>query len=159
VRHAVTEEELAKYLREKLPDYMVPTLWQKLDALPLTPNGKVNRKALPRPALPEARPAVAADPAGDQNDALARITGLIGEELGLPSLDPQRNLLTVGATSMDLVRIVGRLEKEFGFRPSFQEFLRDPSAGALARLFQQRSGGAGAAAAAGAGAAPPPRRG
>jgi len=156
VGHAVTEEELAKYLREKLPDYMVPTMWQKLDALPLTPNGKVNRKALPRPVLPEARPAAAADQAGDQNDALTRITGLIGEELGLPSLDPQRNLLTVGATSMDLVRIVGRLEKEFGFRPSFQEFLRDPSAGALARLFQQRSGGAGAAA---AGAAAPPRRG
>jgi SagB-type dehydrogenase family enzyme len=40
---------------------------------------------------------------------------------------------------MDLVRIVGRLQKELSFRPSFQEFLRDPSAAALAERYQQSS--------------------
>ncbi len=47
VAQAVSDDDLAKYLRQKLPDYMVPAVWQKLDALPLTANGKVNRKALP----------------------------------------------------------------------------------------------------------------
>ena len=45
------------------------------------------------------------------------MAALISEELGLPALDPHKNLLTVGATSIDLVSIVGRLDKEFGFRP------------------------------------------
>jgi acyl carrier protein len=62
---------------------------------------------------------------------------LIAQELALPSVDPAKNLLTLGATSMDLVRIVGRLQKELGFRPSFQEFLRDPSAAALADRYQK----------------------
>jgi amino acid adenylation domain-containing protein len=154
VGHGVVDEELAKYLQQKLPDYMVPAVWLKLDELPLTANGKVNRKALPRPTLQSQAPQAAQ---ADPTDALARMTALIGEELGLPSLDPHRNLLTIGATSMDLVRIVGRLEKEFGFRPSFQEFLRDPSAGALARLLEEHTG-ARAASQASSPAAAAPRR-
>jgi SagB-type dehydrogenase family enzyme len=133
---------LADYLRQKLPGYMVPAVWQKLEALPLTANGKVNRKALPdpvmRPAPHPATPAHQADQA-HQADVLARMTALISEELALPSLDPSKNLLALGATSMDLVRIVGRLQKEFNFRPSFQQVLRDPSPAALADLYRQNT--------------------
>lgn len=42
---------LAAYASAHLPDYMVPSLWMRLDALPLTPNGKLDRKSLPRPDL------------------------------------------------------------------------------------------------------------
>ena len=92
-------DDLAKYLRQHLPEYMVPAVWRELDALPLTANGKVNRKALPAVARPlDAQPA----PTEQQPDALARITALIAQELALPSLDPRKNLLSLGATSMDL---------------------------------------------------------
>lgn len=134
VTHAVTIDDLAQYLRQHLPEYMVPAVWQELDALPLTANGKVNRKALPSVARPRS---AQARPTQQQPDALARITALIAQELAVPSVDPTKNLLTLGATSMDLVRIVGRLQKELNFRPSFQEFLRDPSAAALAERYQQ----------------------
>jgi SagB-type dehydrogenase family enzyme len=152
VTHADAVEDLAKYLRQRLPEYMVPAVWQQLDALPLTANGKVNRKALPSVARPQS---TQAKPAEQQPDALARITALIAQELALPSVDPRKNLLSLGATSMDLVRIVGRLQKEFNFRPSFQEFLRDPSAAALAERYQQSSA---IATQGGAPAAESPRR-
>jgi amino acid adenylation domain-containing protein len=42
-------DELRRFLKEKLPDFMLPSAFVHLDVLPLTPNGKVNRQALPAP--------------------------------------------------------------------------------------------------------------
>jgi acyl carrier protein len=47
--HAPTAGELRTFLKEKLPDYMIPAQFVILDDLPLKPNGKVDRKALPAP--------------------------------------------------------------------------------------------------------------
>jgi hypothetical protein len=46
---ALDLEELRKFMKLKVPDYMVPSLFVKLESLPLTTNGKVDRKALPAP--------------------------------------------------------------------------------------------------------------
>ncbi len=49
---AISTEDLRAHLRDRLPDYMVPSALMVLEDLPLSPNGKVDRRALPAPALP-----------------------------------------------------------------------------------------------------------
>jgi len=46
---------LRQYLKQHLPDYMIPNHFEKIDAMPLTPSGKADRKALPEPVI-QARP-------------------------------------------------------------------------------------------------------
>src|SRR6185503_13865524 len=46
---SLSTAEVRPFLRERLPDYMVPTVFVPVPALPLLPNGKVDRAALPAP--------------------------------------------------------------------------------------------------------------
>ncbi len=44
-------EDLRRYLKKRLPAYMIPNHFEKIDEIPLTPSGKADRKALPEPVL------------------------------------------------------------------------------------------------------------
>ena len=49
LRSNVSAQDLRGFIRERLPEYMIPTRILELETLPLNPNGKINRKALPDP--------------------------------------------------------------------------------------------------------------
>jgi amino acid adenylation domain-containing protein len=104
--------ELKSFLKETLPEYMVPAFFVRLDELPLTPNGKVDRKALPPPerTVPDATETSVA-PRDEIERRLARIWC---DVLKLPSVGVHDNFFELGGESLLAVQMFVRIESEFG---------------------------------------------
>jgi len=133
---APDNDDMRSWLGNKLPEYMIPSAFVQLDKLPLTANGKVDRRELPEPPSMDAdtRAAAPAASGGASNTDIARI---VGEVLGASELDAATNLLQMGATSIEMIRIANALDQHLGFRPRMDDFYRDPSVAGLAALFAQ----------------------
>jgi len=103
--------ELSSYLRQSLPQYMVPTAFVLLPELPLTPNGKVDPKALPAPTdslRPE--PTVRTAP---QNRIEQNIATIWQDVLGISNVSRDNNFFDLGGHSLQLVRVNARLRQAF----------------------------------------------
>ncbi|WP_431886954.1 amino acid adenylation domain-containing protein, partial [Micromonospora wenchangensis] len=137
---------LVAHLERALPAYMVPSSITVLDALPLSANGKVDRSLLPDPA-PTADTAVAAPAL--TGAAEHRLVEIVAGILGLPVIAPDANLLMLGATSIDIVRIANALSGELGFRPRLARLMGQPTLGDLLRMFRDHTAGKAVAAPAG----------
>jgi hypothetical protein len=105
---ALDEARLKASMSERLPDYMVPGRFVRLDAFPLTPNKKVDRKALPAPA--QSRPAVVTAPAlgtpnarpGDVADVAVerQIAAVWSTVLGVEGITGKDNFFDLGGHSL-----------------------------------------------------------
>ncbi len=136
-----TKAQLQDFLDLKLPRYMVPGSFSRLDELPLTANGKVNRKALaqqadevpaPDPEPQEGQPLSADDGLGDQ------VQKLVAQVLGVDEVDSRISLLDMGATSVEIVRISNLLESELGFRPPMNDMFRLSIGEAVTTFYRDR---------------------
>ncbi|WP_207309469.1 non-ribosomal peptide synthetase [Streptomyces kasugaensis] len=129
---------LARYLSRKLPAYMVPASFTFLDALPLSANGKVDRGRLPEPA-PQAAPAGGPEAAAPVLDdpAERRLVATVEKVLDRAEIAPHANLLHLGATSIDIVRIGNALAGELGFRPRLAQLMRQPTLADLLGMYRE----------------------
>ncbi|MDQ1743193.1 MAG: hypothetical protein QOE23_1532, partial [Pseudonocardiales bacterium] len=130
----LTAEQLTEYLAAKLPGYMVPATFTFLEQLPLSSNGKVDRGKLPEPG-PAGRPAV--DEAAASSPAEARLVAIVEGVLGQPGIAAGANLLQLGATSIDVVRIANALSSELGFRPQLAQLMRTPTLAELLGMYRK----------------------
>jgi amino acid adenylation domain-containing protein/non-ribosomal peptide synthase protein (TIGR01720 family) len=100
--------ELRSYLKERLPDYMVPAFFVEMPELPVTPNGKVDRRALPAPRvehLGEAEHAAGGEP---RTETERRLAALWAEVLGVPSVGIHDNFFELGGDSILSIQIIAR---------------------------------------------------
>ncbi|HEX8108396.1 MAG TPA: amino acid adenylation domain-containing protein, partial [Kofleriaceae bacterium] len=135
---ALTASQLREFLGAKLPAYMVPGSFVVVPALPLSANGKVDRAALaaldPAPAaVPRAVPA----PLAAQPLRIAQLEHLIIRVLEIEAIDPEANLLDLGVSSLEMIRIANLLQQELGARPQIDEFYRSPTLHGLAQWYAE----------------------
>ncbi len=98
--------DLQAFLRERLPEPMIPAAWVVMDELPLTPNGKVDRRVLPAPEMMRERGDRRAEPRTPlERDILAVCSEILGvEEIGLAD-----NFFDLGGHSLLATRFLARL--------------------------------------------------
>jgi amino acid adenylation domain-containing protein len=108
-------DALRPYLRERLPEYMVPAAFVAMDALPLTPNGKLDARALPAPALASAREFVA-----PRTPLEASVAEIWAEVLEVERVGAHDGFFDLGGHSLLIMRIVARVRAEFGVELSIR---------------------------------------
>jgi acyl-coenzyme A synthetase/AMP-(fatty) acid ligase len=100
-------DELRNYLRERLPEYMVPAAFVILSELPLLSNGKLNRKALPNPEELFTEPEAAY--VAPENDLEQRIAGVWQEVFNVERVSIHSNFFDLGGNSLLLAKVHSKL--------------------------------------------------
>jgi acyl carrier protein len=122
---------LRDYLRQHLPDHMVPAKFLVLDSLPLTPNGKVDRRSLP--ALTGKRAAsVTPGFVAPRSKIEQQIAQVWQEVLAVDSVGVFDNFFDLGGHSLLMVRVHGRLAEVVEADISIVDLLHYPTVAALA---------------------------
>jgi acyl carrier protein len=105
----LTTERLHAHARAKLPDYMVPAAFIRVDALPTTPNGKIDRNALPRQKQEPDEDGRYVAPQTATERALARIWARV---LRRERMGATENFFEAGGHSLLAIQVVAQVRKE-----------------------------------------------
>jgi len=107
-------DALRGFLAERLPEYMIPALFVRLDALPLTGNGKVDRAALPAPD--QSRPMMKKAYEAPRNDLEEALVEVWCEALNVEKVGIHDSFFALGGDSIRSVRVAALAgERGFGF--------------------------------------------
>lgn len=119
-----SKEEVVSILREKLPDYMIPSFVVKLDELPMTNNLKIDRKQLSEMSLESTR-----NGSDSKDDAEVSIIQSVLSEiwcdiLNLDYVNSNENFLDLGGHSLLINRMTNRINDEFGIELSVLDVIQ-----------------------------------
>ncbi len=130
----VTPEVLRQYLKDRLPDYMLPSAIVDLESLPLLPNGKIDRPSLP--FSPHLAISSQDQPKGVVEEKLADI---FEQVLNKPLVGATQNFFELGGHSLLLAQLMLLIEQTFGTQLSWAEVFRAPNVRELATLLSEPS--------------------
>jgi amino acid adenylation domain-containing protein len=121
--------QLRGHLGERVPDYMVPSVFVTIDALPLTGNGKIDYRALPAPQGGGREGGTALVPPRD--DIERRLVRLWELALQVAPIGVQDNFFSLGGHSLLAVYLMAQIEREFGRQLPLATLFRNPAVAAL----------------------------
>lgn len=140
----LTSSSLRRFMREQVPDYMVPSAFVLLEAFPLTPSGKIDRRALPAPE--HTRSELAEDFAAPRLPVHQQLVQIWEELLGVRPIGIQDNFFELGGHSLLAVRLVDRIEQVWGKKISAAILLANPTIDQLSAVLIKPTGNGNGAA-------------
>jgi non-ribosomal peptide synthetase component F/2-polyprenyl-3-methyl-5-hydroxy-6-metoxy-1,4-benzoquinol methylase/aryl carrier-like protein len=127
--------ELRRWLKEKLPEYMVPSAYVRLEEMPLTANGKLDRKRLPAPSKNLYATRSYEAPQGDIETTVAEVWS---EVLKVERVGRHDNFFAMGGHSLLAVRLIERL-KQRGLHLEVGTLFAEPTVAQLAAVADPQS--------------------
>ncbi|MEP6515217.1 amino acid adenylation domain-containing protein [Microcoleus vaginatus] len=124
-------DELCGDLKQKLPEYMVPSAFVLLEALPLLPNGKVDRRSLPAPE----KSAISAV----RSPLEEMVAGIWSEVLGIEGIGSEDNFFELGGHSLLATQAIARLREAFKIELPLRVLFESPTVASLSDCISQIS--------------------
>ena len=134
--HPPAGGELRHFLQEKLPDYMIPSIFVPLESLPLTPTGKIDRRALPQPKL---EPAEAKAKVYARTEIEERLVRIWEQVLRVQPIGVQDNFFELGGHSLLAVHLFAHINQEFNVNLPLATLFRDATIESLAVVIEGKS--------------------
>ncbi|HEY6188748.1 MAG TPA: amino acid adenylation domain-containing protein [Pyrinomonadaceae bacterium] len=107
-----TPGDLRGFIRQTLPEYMIPSDFVRLEAFPLTPNGKIDRRALPAPhEAAQSREKIRVAPRDEVERQLVKIWE---EILNVAPIGIEDNFFDLGGHSLLAVRLISQIQNRLG---------------------------------------------
>ncbi len=128
--------EATEFLRERLPEYMVPASWVVLEKFPLNQNGKIDRKKLPAPGpgLQIEREFVTPRTILESN-----LVATWKKFLAVERLSIHDNFFSIGGHSLLAMRLVSATRKELGLEISVKQFFNHPTVAKQAAFLAEQT--------------------
>ncbi len=131
----LTASDLREHIKEKLPDYMIPSFFVFLENFPLTPNGKIDRKALPDPDTASIEPETDYIEARDELEI--QLTAVWKKILGLKKIGVKDNFFEIGGHSLLAAKLFAHIEKSLGKNLPLATLFQAPTIEGLAAILRQ----------------------
>jgi len=131
----IMHSTLRQFLKEKLPDYMVPSAFVELEAMPLTPNGKVDRRAFPAPGQTQEDHKNFVAPQDKLEQELANLWEKV---LHVHPIGRHDNFFERGGHSLLAVTLLAQIEKAFGKGLSMMTIFQAPTIAQFADILRDQ---------------------
>ncbi len=136
---APSAAELREYLQQRLPDFMVPSLFIPVEAWPLSASGKLDRRALPSPAPARMLPETAHVPPRTAEEE--RLAGIWADLLRVERVGVHDNFFALGGHSLLATQLMSRARAAFGVELPLRALFEAPTVAGLAARLETAHGG------------------
>ncbi len=123
--HEFNSGDIKNYLKNKLPEYMVPSSFIKLDKFPTTPSGKIDKKALPKPE--GVSPELKTEYVMPRTETEENISNIVADVLKINKVGVFDNFFELGGHSMLAMQVISRINDEFHVEISIKSLFENPT--------------------------------
>ena len=135
---APTVSELRGFLKNQLPNYMIPATFVMLEAIPLTHGGKIDRRALPEPD--NVRPELATAYLSSRNEIEQKLIAIWEEVLEVRPIGVNDGFFDLGGDSLSATRVISQVMKHFQLEIALQLLFQSPTIADMATVITQHQG-------------------